>query len=62
MSRKTYDPLAYIPSPDVLGRQLEETEQLASRLRILLRVSEEVTESQRPATAGRVVEEAGHVT
>jgi hypothetical protein len=34
-----FDPLSYIPSPEAIQRHLQETELLASRLRLLLRVS-----------------------
>jgi hypothetical protein len=42
MSRKESDPLSFIPSPDAIRRRLTQTERLATRLRILLRVSEEI--------------------
>jgi hypothetical protein len=53
MSRKSYDPLAYIPSADVIRRQLEEMELLASRLRVLLRVSEEISQTDREPDQGQ---------
>ena len=43
MARNPYDPLVCIPSPDAIRRSLTETETLAGRLRILLRVSEQIT-------------------
>lgn len=49
MAKRTdYDPLKCIPSPDVLRSELQRHERIASRLRILLRLSEEVraTEGQ----------------
>lgn len=42
MRQTSYDPLTHIPSPETLRRHLTETETLAQRLRILLRVSEEL--------------------
>jgi hypothetical protein len=55
---KPYDPLTYIPGPDILRRQLEETELLASRLRILLRVAEEIAGAGADAAADRPEKEA----
>ncbi len=40
MSRKTYDPLAAIPSPEAIRARLNETLTLAERLRILLDLAE----------------------
>lgn len=40
MPRKPYDPLAVIPSPEVIRERLAETLTLAERLRILLDVAE----------------------
>lgn len=40
MPRRTYDPLACIPSPDVIRDKLRETLTLAERLRILLDLAE----------------------
>jgi hypothetical protein len=53
MQRKTYDPLAFVPSPDAVREKLFQTETLAERLRILLDLSERlqlslVTASQLP--------------
>jgi len=42
MKNKPYDPLNCIPSPDVIEKSLTEAEQLAARLRVLLRVSREI--------------------
>lgn len=42
MKTRTYDPLSYIPSPDVLRKHLADTEELARRLRILLDTSERI--------------------
>jgi hypothetical protein len=42
MPRRPYDPLTYIPSPDVLRDKLRETLTLAERLRILLDVAERI--------------------
>jgi hypothetical protein len=49
MARKNFDSLSCIPSPETIRKKLNETEQLASRLRVLLRVSEEIAQPQRPA-------------
>ncbi len=56
MSRKPYDPLASIPSPEAIRERLTETLTLAERLRILLDVAERlrlplVTASELPADA-----------
>ncbi|WP_439623993.1 hypothetical protein [Gemmata sp.] len=40
MSRKPYDPLAAIPSPEAIRERLTETLTLAERLRILLELAE----------------------
>ncbi len=40
MPRKTYDPLAVIPSPEAVRERLAETLTLAERLRILLDLAE----------------------
>jgi hypothetical protein len=40
VSRKLYDPLAVIPSPEAIRERLTETLTLAERLRILLDVAE----------------------
>ena len=42
MSRKPYDPLAFIPSPDVIREKLRETLTLAERLRLLLDLAERI--------------------
>lgn len=42
MSRRTYDPLHCIPTPDAVRQRLAEVEQQADRLRILLEVAERV--------------------
>jgi hypothetical protein len=49
MARRPYDPLAFVPSPDVIREKLRETLTLAERLRLLLDLAERL---QRPlATA-----------
>lgn len=59
MSRVKCDPLKFIPPPDKLRQQLEESRRFSERLEILLRVSEQVhatektNDSQEPAIAGR---------
>ena len=40
MSRKPYDPLAVIPSPEAVRARLVETLTLADRLRVLLELAE----------------------
>lgn len=40
MARRTFDPLAFIPSPDVIREKLRETLTLAERLRLLLELAE----------------------
>jgi hypothetical protein len=40
MARRPYDPLAFVPSPDVVREQLRETLSLAERLRLLLELAE----------------------
>jgi hypothetical protein len=40
MARRPYDPLAFVPSPDVIREKLRETLTLAERLRLLLDLSE----------------------
>jgi hypothetical protein len=42
MARKRYDPLQFIPSPEVVREQLEQTLVTAERLRVLLEVSERI--------------------
>ncbi|HYT93012.1 MAG TPA: hypothetical protein VEL76_30120 [Gemmataceae bacterium] len=42
MRSKPFDPLSYIPSPQTVQRHLDQTEALAHRLRILLKVAQEV--------------------
>ena len=58
MSRKPYDPLAVIPSPEAIRERLAETLTLAERLRILLDVAERLrlpvtTANHLPAPADR---------
>jgi hypothetical protein len=58
MPRKPFDPLTYIPSPEVIQGHLDQTEQLARRLRILLRVAREIQETEgqpEAAASGREV-------
>lgn len=40
MARRPYDPLAFVPSPDVIRVKLRETRSLAERLQLLLEISE----------------------
>jgi hypothetical protein len=49
MARRKFDPLTFIPSPDVLRRELAEYEDTARRLRILLEVSEKIHSAAGPA-------------
>ncbi len=58
MARRPYDPLAVIPSPEVLRERLTETLTLAERLRILLELAERLrlpvtTANHLPAPADR---------
>ena len=39
-NRRLYDPLAFVPSPDVIREKLCETLTLAERLRLLLELAE----------------------
>jgi len=39
MARKPYDPLHFVPSPDVVREKLQETMTLAERLRLLLELA-----------------------
>jgi hypothetical protein len=49
--RSPYNPLEFIPSPEVIKQHLDETELLAERLRILLRVSREINDAKQPIAA-----------
>jgi hypothetical protein len=40
MARRTYDPLDFVPSPEIVRLKLTETLTLADRLRILLELAE----------------------
>jgi hypothetical protein len=40
MARRSYDPLAFVPSPDVIREKLREALTRAERLRLLLDLSE----------------------
>ena len=51
MPRRPPDPLAVIPSADVLRRQVTETQALADRFRILLDVAEKIERTARPAAS-----------
>lgn len=42
MPRRPYDPLAFVPSPDVIREKLRDTVTLAERLRLLLKLSERI--------------------
>lgn len=58
MQRKTFDPLAVIPSPEAIRARLIETQTLAERLRILLELAERlhlplVVASELPATQAK---------
>ncbi len=41
-NRKPFDPLDFVPDAAVIRKNLEETESLAERLRILLEVAERI--------------------
>jgi hypothetical protein len=47
MARRPYDPLAFVPSPEVIREELREALTLAERLRLLLDLSERL---RRPLT------------
>jgi hypothetical protein len=57
MTAKHYDPLAWVPTPDVVQKKLAEAKALAERLAILLEVSERMhsTATDRREAAGEVV-------
>jgi len=40
MARRTYDPTAFVPAPEVIRQKLRETLTLAERLRLLLDLAE----------------------
>jgi hypothetical protein len=40
MARRPFDPLDFVPTPDIVRQKLTETEQLAARLRVLLDLAE----------------------
>lgn len=42
MPKRDYDPLALIPSVETIRRKLAETEELARKLRVLLKTAEEI--------------------
>ena len=42
MARRPYDPLDFVPSPDVVRQKLAETLTIAERLRILLEFAEQL--------------------
>lgn len=56
MPRKSYDPLAVIPSPEAIRARLTETLTLAERLRILLELAERL---RLPLSAGSELPHAG---
>lgn len=43
MARKPYDPLHFVPTPDVVREKLMETLTLAERLRLLLDLAERLS-------------------
>lgn len=49
MARRQYDPLDWVPSPDIVRQKLLETESLADRLRVLLDLAERL---RLPVTTG----------
>jgi hypothetical protein len=57
--KRHFDPLTLIPSPEVVRRHLTEAESLAERLRILLRVSEEIEVAAQPRETAETRQE-GH--
>ena len=50
MARRSYDPLDFIPSPEIVRRKLTETQSLAERLRILLELAERLRLPLAPAS------------
>lgn len=50
MRHRPYDPLAFIPSPNVIRAKLHETLTLADRLRLLLDLAERLALPLAPAT------------
>jgi len=52
MTRRPYDPLSFVPSPDVIREKLRETQTLAERLRLLLKLSERL---HKPMTSSDVL-------
>jgi len=40
MARRPYDPLDFVPSPEIVRKKLADTLRLAERLRILLELAE----------------------
>jgi hypothetical protein len=40
MARRRFNPLDFVPRPEIVRQKLSETERLAERLRILLEVAE----------------------
>ena len=58
MARRPYDPLDFVPSPEIVRQKLAETLTLAERLRILLELAERLrlpvtTANHLPAPADR---------
>lgn len=58
MARRPYDPLDFVPSPEIVRRKLTEVQTLADRLRILLELAERLrlpltTAERLPAPAPR---------
>jgi hypothetical protein len=49
MTRRRYDPLDFVPSPEIVRQKLSETERLAERLRVLLELAERL---RLPLTTG----------
>jgi hypothetical protein len=47
--RPYYDPLDFVPSPEIVRQKLSETERLAERLRVLLELAERL---RLPLTTG----------
>jgi hypothetical protein len=62
MRNRTYDPLTFIPSPDVLREHLTKTEELARRLRILLETSERIHGDQEEHQAHENMQFSGNLS
>lgn len=64
MARRPYDPLDFVPSPEIVRQKLTETLTLAERLRILLELAEQlrltITTADRLAAPATTEPKGGH--